>query len=463
MTPLKTQNPHSFKFEISKHDHGATSFGGIPFVRKALSDLGLVQKMREVFYLKGYLKHGGFEDCVLLEAVILLLASGGRCLSDWEYMSSDPGFAKMFGECPSVDAIERYLKRLVVTILPHGSNQGVRGYSTLLEILHRELIVQVYELAGRPTSLTIDSDTSLFATNKSDALFCYEGDKAYQPMIAYCPELGVVLCHEFRDGNVSPQLGYADLVSRCRLLLPQVREWTVRADSAGYNLKWLNQMTTDKIKYFVTADQFEGMTKILHSEKSWQRYITKDNVQTTQEVAEIGYIPTFSAQRELEERRHNMRFIAIRKPKTKQLELGEHPYIYQVLVTNSNESNLNKIIHEHFGRCGSVEYAHSQLKSGVGQRRFPSKHFHVNAAWFSLGIFTHNLLRLIQSHILPEKLKNIEIETLRYRFIRSVALIKRKARQTVVRFMKNHPLHEIYEHALKKLDEAIYKLFAAPA
>ena len=73
------------------------------------------------------------------------------------------------------------------------------------------------------------------------------------------------------------------------------------------------------------------------------------------------------------------------------LEMGDAKYIYQVIVTNTQEEDLNIILKTHWQRCGSIEYTHAELKNGCGLKRFPSKHFNVNAAWCSLGILTHNV------------------------------------------------------------------------
>lgn len=457
MKSLFTPKPYNFKLEMAGNNQGVSSFGGLPLIRKALAEIGLFKKISEIFYLKGFLQHGGYQDAQILEAVILLIASGGTCFSDWEILIADPGFKKMFGRCMSVDVLERYLKRLSVTFLDTATENGASGYSTLLELIHREMLSVAYRLAGCPEQLTIDIDTSIYRTAKSDALFCYEMAKAYQPMTVYCPELMMVVAHEFRDGNISPQVGYDRLVKRCRGILPEVQSWTVRSDSAGYKLEMLDQWASDGILFYVTVDQFAGMRDILRSHKIWTSYVSS-GVKTEQEVAEIAYVPTFSNQTELELRRHTLRFIGVRKPKRGQIEINDDKYIYQVIVTNTKEADLNKILKTHWQRCGSIEYTHAELKNGCGLKRFPSKHFNVNAAWCSLGILTHNVLRLIQNHVLPEKLKQIEIRTLNHRFIRAAIWVREKANQLIIRCCKNHPLYNWYKEALKNLDALAYRL-----
>lgn len=457
MKPLIALKPYNFKLEIAKNNQGVSSFGGLPLIRKALAEIGLFKKISDIFYLKGFLRHGGYQDVKILEAVILLIASGGTCFSDWGTLVSDPGFQKMFGKCMSVDVLERYLKRLSVTFLDTDTESGQVGYSTLLEMIHKEMVLLAYGLAGCPERLTLDIDASIYQTAKSDALFCYESVKAYQPMMVFCPELSMVVAHEFRDGNISPQVGYDRLVKRCCNILPKVKSWTVRSDSAGYQLEILDQWATDGITFYVTADQFEGMQDILRKHATWTIYVS-NGVKTEQEWAEITYMPTFSNQQELKLRRNTLRFIAVRKPKRGQLEINEDKYVYQVIVTNTKEEDLNKILKTHWQRCGTIEHVHEELKHGCGMKRFPSKHFNVNAAWCSLSILTHNVLRLMQNHVLPRNLQKIEIRTLGHRFIRSAIWVKEKGKELIVRCCKNHPLYTWYQEAQVKLEELVYRL-----
>ena len=49
---------------------------------------------------------------------------------------------------------------------------------------------------------TLDMDATLVATHKQEALYCYQGYKAYQPLVTYWAEADLVVHSEFRDGNV---------------------------------------------------------------------------------------------------------------------------------------------------------------------------------------------------------------------------------------------------------------------
>jgi hypothetical protein len=442
---IASKNPF-FQIEIAKNKSGVTSFAGLALVREALEAFELKEQMKNIS-----IKTAGYRDVLVLEALILLLAAGGRSLSDWEYLKADAGFLRMFGASPSVDTLERYLKILPLENIPYQGDQAQRGYCPDLEALVETLIKKAYLIAGCPKKLSLDLDASLFAAEKSQALFCYDKFKAYQPLMAYCPELGLVLAHEFRDGNISPALGYKRLYEKCRKLLPLVK-WKVRADSAGYQLNFLDTIIANGDSFYITVDQWKTLKKEAEHIKHWQPYIRADGIKTQQEIAELSYVPSFSSQEQLKFRRDHFRYLAIRKLKDEP-GLFEEKYIYQIIVSNDTQENLSKIFQTHWKRCGSVEYAFSQLKSGCGMAKMPSGCFSANAAWFSLGVLTHNLLRMIQRHLLPKHFKKIEIQTLRFRFLRTSAWVISHARSTLIRFARGSPVYEIYLKARQRLQK----------
>lgn len=434
------QKPVHFNLEVSKKDSPITSFAGLALIRESLKRLGLAEEMKQFL-----LKKAGYADEIVIEALILLIAAGGRSLSDWDYLCKEEGFVRFFDPCPSVDTLERYLRRLSLKTPERSSDKGQVGYAFQLEYLHTILVQKAYRLAGSPKQLTADIDTTITYSENREAQWAYDKEKGYQPMMVYCLELSMVIVHEFRDGNVSPAEGYDRLFARCRKMFPEV-QWKVRSDAAGYQLEWLDAISN--FLYYVTAKQCSTMLEILKKESVWIPLI-KDGIKTEQEISEIAYVPTFSSQEQMRSRR-GQRFISTRK-KRKQLDVWEGEYIYQVIVTNDPSKDLCEIMKTHRGRCGSIEFANSEIKNGCGMNHMPANSFSVNAAWFSLGVFTHNLLKLVQKHILPETMKKIEIKTLRFRLMRLAAIVIKKAKQTILRFSKNHPAFEIYQKAWEKL------------
>ncbi len=63
------------------------------------------------------------------------------------------------------------------------------------------------------------------------------------------------------------------------------------------------------------------------------------------------------------------------------------------------------------------------------------------------------LLRFVQDHLLPEKFRKLEIKTLRFRFLRCVAIVIEKSRQIILRFCSGYSEFLTYEKARQKLRE----------
>lgn len=437
--------PFFCKPNFSDKLNGITSFGGLPLVRDVLRDLKLIHEMKWFG-----LKQAGYDDSVILEAALLMLIAGGKHFSDWETLLSDPGFVRFFPAPISVDTIERYLQRLdVIELAGVSTDRGRVGYTRLLERLHERLLNAAYEKAGCPLKLTLDLDATLIETGKGEALYCYDKFKAYQPLIAYCPELGMVICHEFRDGNIPASLGLKRIMKRAKELFPNV-EWTVRSDGAAYENELLDWMSVNGMRYFVSADQTTAMQNrisLLDSSPDWNPYINKDGIKTGEEYHWLNHGPSFSAQAELDLRIHHRNYIVIRK-KIKNGDLVTEPeYAYSVMVTNDLSEDTNALIHEHRGRCGTVEYAHSQIKGQCGMNIMPSGKFEVNAAWFSLGILAHNVIRYMQKNVYPEEYRKMEIQTIRFKLIRVVAKLINRARSVFIQYWERHPIGHIHKAA----------------
>ena len=93
--------------------------------------------------------------------------------------------------------------------------------------------------------LTLDLDATVLASGKREALPTYRsatgavpGERGYQPLSVFCPELGMVLGTEFRDGNVPASKRNLELLERVLSNLPAEIKWVgVRSDGAAHQKK----------------------------------------------------------------------------------------------------------------------------------------------------------------------------------------------------------------------------------
>lgn len=439
--------PVKSKLQKSNNLHGLTSFGGLGIYMDVLHDLGLVREMK--WFAN---KQKGYGDDVICQAVILMQTAGATCFSDWETMLADDGFMRLFPFPMSVDTIERYFRRLNLVELTAGkTKQGRSGYSLKLERLNKRLINRAYKSHGKPKTITLDIDATLMRSYNQEALYCYQEFKAYQPIVVYSPELDMVLAHEFRDGNVYAGWGYQRLIKRCIELFPKGTEFIVRSDSAGYENVFMDWLNEQGIRYYISATQTKAMqARIQHIEddSEWKPLII-DGYPRVHEACYLYHGSSFSAQGQLKSRMRERDYIVTRKPK-KEATLFEK-YTYKVVATNDLENDISTILKTHWQRCGTVEYVNEQIKNQCGLHRMPSKEFKVNAAWFSFGCITHNLIRFVQNNLLPEEYRNKEIKTLRFKLIRSTAIIVKRSRYLITRISDRNPLYEIYCRARLRL------------
>ena len=110
------------------------------------------------------------------------------------------------------------------------ANEHLRG----LKEVNKEFLGFV-QRNRREEMATLDMDATLVETRKSDALFCYEGYRAYQPLNTWWSEQGMVVHTEFRDGNVPAGYEQLRVLKESLRCLPEgVKRVRLRSDTAGY-------------------------------------------------------------------------------------------------------------------------------------------------------------------------------------------------------------------------------------
>jgi hypothetical protein len=160
----------------------------------------------------------GYDEATLVESFVILNASGGECVDDFERLRGDPGLAELVGhELPSPSAALQFLyafheqekieeakqRRLPkqIAYIPEETEplEGLSG-------VNRDLVQRVGERAADQRIATVDQDATIIESRNKEALPTYKGPRGYQPMLAAWAEMGVVLAHQFRDGNVPAQM-----------------------------------------------------------------------------------------------------------------------------------------------------------------------------------------------------------------------------------------------------------------
>jgi len=163
----------------------------------------------------------------MVESFVLLSALGGECLEDMEHLKQDTGLPFILGYTPPAPETARqwldrfHKEELVAGQARQGSFLPPESSRLLgLKEVNRQVIWSYVKEMPPRREVTFDVDAQLVETSKANAMYCYEGYKAYQPIEVSWAETGLVVADEFRDGNVPASSGIKRLVDEAYEMLP---------------------------------------------------------------------------------------------------------------------------------------------------------------------------------------------------------------------------------------------------
>src|SRR3954462_14164367 len=291
----------------------------------------------------------------MIVALIVLNLAGGDGLEDLERLEQDAGFVQVMREVerrllpradrralrarwrkprrravPSPSAMADWLARFHDAAAGMPRPPGSAIIPAMAEPIRalwqiNQALLGFLQTHRQVAVATLDMDATLIETHKREALPCYKGFKAYQPLNCWWAEQGVVLHSEFRDGNVPA--GYQQL----RVL----KDCLGTAAATGVTKVYLRRRATSRtccctvgkarfgvIEFAVSADVTEEFRKAARAvaDADWQplyRTVEGQRYKTDQEFAEVCFVPAGHSRR-----RADYRFLAIRDP-LRQLDLTD--------------------------------------------------------------------------------------------------------------------------------------------
>jgi hypothetical protein len=492
---MVAQGVLGFQYESDSSGTGLTSLAGLPLYLDLIHASGLAAAIRQQVHVAGT---QGWLDIQMVLAVIFLNLAGGDCMEDLERLESDSGFAAILQAIernllsraerrslktrwrrtreravPSPSALSGWLERFHDPAAP----KAVAG-SAFIPAMTEELrglwrvnqaLLGFMQTHQPSTSATLDMDATLIETHKRDALPCYKGFKAYQPLNCWWAEQGAMLYSEFRDGNVPAGHEQLRVMKHCLRYLPaSVTKISLRSDTAGYQEELLLYCGEGKDPRFGVIDFASALTAhgsigplrgpigadvteafraavLATAESEWKpltRMFDGQPQQTDQEYAEICYVPAWAGH---SRKQADYRFLAIREP-LRQLALGDEanlPFPTQAfgqkgihklfgVVTNRKDPG-DQVIWWLRERCGKSEEVHSVMKSDLAGGQLPSGLFGANAAWWTLMILALNLNAVMKRLVLGKGWVTKRMKALRFRLIGLPGRVVSHARKLIIR------------------------------
>jgi len=259
-----TQGILPFRYECERTGSGMTALAGLlPYVELAAVS-GLSDSVRRHLQVCVDQKQGWTDSQIVLPLVLLNVA-GGNSVDDLQILERDEGFAKVLRRIemhgirrrerrelerrwrkerkravPSPSAVFRYLgafdkpgeeaKRVVGHAFIPAPNEHLQA---LVRV--NEDFLRFAQRKSPQSEATLEEDATLVETFKQEALYCYQGYRAYQPLTIRWAEQDLVVISEFRDGNVPASYENLRVFQQALALLPAgVVKVYLRGDTATY-------------------------------------------------------------------------------------------------------------------------------------------------------------------------------------------------------------------------------------
>ena len=481
-----SQSVLPFQLAEEFSESGMTSLAGLPTYLELGHVLGLARSIENHVNVRS--GGQGYTDVQIILPVILMNLAGGDCVADLERLADDPGFSRILERfelhhlskpekrrlrkrwrktkerlIPSASSVFRYLEGL-----SNPEQEAHRGYGRAyvpaasdgvlgLRRVNADLFASTY-VRTPLDHLTLDLDATIKEVEKKDALFCYKGFPAYQPLNVWCAELEWMVHSEFRDGNVPASFENLRVLQEALEMLPEgVKKVSFRADTASYQHDLLAYLAEGRHPKYGVIDFAVGVpmeaaikAEINRLEETdWKRLQvrhkkTKEWCDTSYEWVEVVHVPNRVAARASNP---GYRYIVTREalrqqplPGTEdQIKFGfptavmkEQHYKLYATVTNRKEPG-DEVIRWYRERCGKSEQAHATMKNELAGGQLPSNKFGVNAAWWQIMVIAMNLnsamKRLVLAPALGKQWAKKRLKAIRYQIINLPGRVVNHARE----------------------------------
>jgi len=404
-----------------------TARAGLPLLVEAARAVRLDKVVEQK--LKVGKRQRGFSDVEKLEALLVLLAAGGDRVEDIRILAEDKGLQQLLGkELPSPDALLDFLHGFHDESLAKQRPKDALSWvpeesAALLGLAEVNRVLVERAATAKEKTATIDHDGTIIESHRQGARVAYEGTRGYQPLVAVWAEQDLIVCDEFRDGNVPGDKDPLSSVKRAFEALPSwVERRYFRADSADYSTAVLKYLVNEGIGFSISADMSTQLRACCTAvpEKQWTllEVRPRELVHTAEVEFTSGEWPKGAAP---------LRYVALRfTPRQQALVESEAVGAkYLAVVTNrpapemdqppkGEEMTAAELVRWHWGKAGTIEHVHRSLKDELGAGVLPSSCFAANAAWFRINVLCFNLLTLLRRRALPERYRDARPKRLRF-------------------------------------------------
>jgi Transposase DDE domain group 1 len=409
-------------------------------------------------------RRSGHDPGRVLTDLAVLLADGGRCISDLAVLRDQP---VLFGPVASTATAWRVLNQIDAA----GLDRLRAARASARELLWAQRAETTGPIAGHHgggriwPGLRVMLDATLVTAHseKEAAAPTFKGGFGYHPLTAWLDNTGEALAAVLRPGNAGSNTA-ADHITVTDLALAQIpdehRHGTpilISADGAGASKDWLAHLRAHRdrgvnlqfsVGFTMTATVQTAILAL--PETAWVEAVDADgSLRDGADVAELTGMPGDLTAAGWPA---GMRVIVRRERPHPgaQLTFTDHDgWRFQAFATDTEAGQLAHLEARHRAHARVEDRIRCAKNQGLG--RLPSRQFAINAIWVELALTAADLLAWTRTTLLDGPLATAEPATLRYRLLHVAARITRGQRRLHVRIDARWPWRDHLAAAFTRL------------
>jgi hypothetical protein len=372
-------------------------------------------------------RRGGHEPGRVFCDLAVMLADGGRCVSD---LAALAGQASLFGEVASVSTGRR-----VMLSIGDGELAGIRAARAAAR-------ARAWEAGAEPERVILDFDATPIDVHseKERAAGHYKGGFGFNPLLVTCGR--EVLAGILRPGNAGAN-NSEDHLRLLDLALEQLPpaalegEILARSDSAGASHDLAEACRETGIRFSFGYSLTEPVRQALRAlgESAWRPALGQDG-----EPREGAWVTELTERVNLGDWPQGTRLICRRERPHPGAQLSftdVDGHRFQCFITDQDGHDLAELEALH-RQHAQVEDRIKTLKT-TGASYLPFHAFDANAAWLELALAAHDVMVWTQLLTLDGEHQICEPKRLRYRILHVAGQITQHARRTTLHLPADWP------------------------
>jgi len=402
--------------QIEYSDRDITPWGGMKLMKNLVGQTGITAYLNTLD-LPQPGSNRGYDPIDIIESFWVSVWIGASRFTHSSWLRYDRVLKEIFSwkEVPSQSTYSRFFHKF-----------NWKRNDAVFPSLQRWFFEQLHF-----NNMTLDLDSSVVTRygEQEGAKVGYNprkpGRPSHHPLIAFMPEMRMVVNAWMRPGNTADLSNYRSFLDETFSILSNKKVGLVRADSGFFSNGFMEYCEERKLNYITAVKFYKPIKHEVFHQKAWVSL--HDGI----EITEWSFrLPGWS---------HPRRMIAVRKNLSKRPKSSgklllwegiEERYRYSVFVTNLDLPA--HLVWKLYRDRADAENRIKELKYDFGADSFCLSSFFATEAAFRFIMVAYNLLSLFRQIALRER-RQSTLSTLRFKCFALGAWITKHSRQKVLK------------------------------